>query len=99
MKRLLIGAVVAAAALTGLAANEAQARFSPESIQAPSILEEAQCATRRVRTVRPNGRVIVRTIRQCGPGFGRRVDRCRTVRERIIRPNGRVIIRTVRRCR
>ena len=95
MRHLLISAIVAAAALTGLAASDAQARFSPQSVEAPSLMEEAQCVTRRVRTVRPNGRVIVRTVRNCSPGF----DRCRTVRERITRPNGRVIIRTVRRCR
>jgi hypothetical protein len=50
--------------------------------------------------VRPNGRVVYRTVRDCGvrPGWGR-VDRCRTVRERVVRPNGRVVYRDIRRCR
>lgn len=100
MKRLLMSTLlVAAAGFGSFAANEAQAHFSPQAIEAPTVVEEAQCVVRRVRTVRPNGRVIVRTVRNCGPRFGRRVDRCRTVRERITRPNGRVIVRTVRRCR
>jgi hypothetical protein len=50
--------------------------------------------------VRPNGRVVYRTVRNCGvPAWQRRVDRCRTVRERIVRPNGNVVYRTIRRCR
>lgn len=98
MKQLFIAAALIAG-LAGFSANEAQARFSPQSIETPTLLEEAQCVTRRVRTVRPNGRVVNRTVRRCGPGFGRRVDRCRTVRERITRPNGRVIVRSIRRCR
>jgi hypothetical protein len=51
---------------------------------------------RRERIVRPNGRVVVRTVRDCRP---RRVERCRVERQRILRPNGRVIVRTVRTCR
>lgn len=98
MKALLLAAALAAG-LAGLSANEASARFSPQSVDAPTLVEEAQCVTRRIRTVRPNGRVIFRTVRRCGPGFGRRFERCRTVRERIVRPNGRVIVRNIRRCR
>jgi hypothetical protein len=53
-----------------------------------------------VRTVRPNGRVVYRTVRNCGIGPGPRWrDRCRTVRERVVRPNGRVVYREIRRCR
>jgi hypothetical protein len=83
------------------APQEAHARFSPEQIQASSLVEDVACVTRRIRTVRPNGRVVYRTVRRCGiPAWQqRRVDRCRTVRERVVRPNGNVIYRTVRRCR
>jgi hypothetical protein len=83
------------------APQEANARFSPEQIQAPSLVDNVACVTRRIRTVRPNGRVVYRTVRRCGvPAWQqRRVDRCRTVRERVVQPNGRVIYRTVRRCR
>jgi hypothetical protein len=48
--------------------------------------------------MRPNGRVIYRTVRRCTPDWGWR-DRCRTVRERVVRPNGSIVYRTVRRCR
>jgi hypothetical protein len=101
MKRLLMGVFVAAAALAGLSMNEAKARFSPQAVQAPALVEQAACVTRRIRTVRPNGRVVYRTVRRCGPGIGRpgRWERCRTIRERVIRPNGRVVYRTIRRCR
>lgn len=82
------------------APQEAHARFSPEQIQAPSLVDNVQCVTRQIRTVRPNGRVVYRTVRNCGvPAWQRRVDRCRTIRERIVRANGNVIYRTVRRCR
>lgn len=81
-------------------APEAQARFSPQHIEAPSLVENVACVTRRIRTVRPNGRVVYRTVRRCGvPAWRARRDRCRLVRERILRPNGNVIVRTVRRCR
>jgi len=82
------------------APQEAQARFSPEQVQAPSLVDNVACVTRRVRTVRPNGRVVYRTVRECGvrPAWTRR-DRCRWVRERVVRPNGNVVYREVRRCR
>jgi hypothetical protein len=82
------------------APHEAQARFSPEQVQAPSLVDNVQCITRRVRTVRPNGRVVYRTVRDCGvrPGWNR-PNRCRWVRERIVQPNGRIVFRDVRRCR
>ena len=82
------------------APQTAHARFSPEQIQAPSLVDNVQCVTRRIRTVLPNGRVVYRTVRNCGvPGWQRRVDRCRTIRERVVRPNGNVVYRTIRRCR
>ena len=82
------------------APQEAQARFSPEQVQAPTLVDNVQCVTRRVRTVDRFGRVYYRTVRNCGvrPGWNRPV-RCRWVRERIVRPNGRVVYRDVRRCR
>ena len=82
------------------APQEAHARFSPEQIQAPSLVDNVQCVTRRIRTVRPNGRVVYRTVRNCGVGRGwGRPERCRMVRERVVRPNGNVVYRTIRRCR
>lgn len=82
------------------AAPEAQARFSPQQIETPSLVENVACVTRRVRTVRPNGRVVYRNVRRCGvPAWERRGPRCRIVRERVYRPNGSVVVRDVRRCR
>ncbi|MBB3020280.1 hypothetical protein FHR70_003361 [Microvirga lupini] len=82
------------------APQAAHARFSPEQIQAPSLVDNVACVTRRVRTVQPNGRVVYRTVRRCGvPAWQRRVDRCRTVQERVYRPNGTVVVRNIRRCR
>ncbi|MEZ0172385.1 hypothetical protein [Microvirga sp. TS319] len=92
-------AVVFGAALFGTA-PEAQARFGPQTIETPSLVDNVACVTRRVRTVRPNGRVVYRTVRQCGvPAWQRRGGRCRVVRERVYRPNGSVVVRDVRRCR
>jgi len=79
---------------------EAQARFTPQRIDAPSLVDNVACVTRRIRTVRPNGRVVYRNVRHCGvPAWQKRHDRCRTVRERVYRPNGSVVVRNVRRCR
>ena len=97
MRKFLIGAA-AAAALGGFAATDASARFSPQRIEAPGLVEQAACTLRRERVVRPNERVIYRTVRRCTPDWGWR-DRCRTVRERVVRPNGSIVYRTVRRCR
>ncbi|MCG7393143.1 hypothetical protein MHY87_09520 [Microvirga sp. ACRRW] len=81
-------------------AQEAQARFSPQRIEAPSLVDNVACVTRRVRTVQPNGRVVYRTVRRCGvPAWQTRPRNCRMVRERVYRPNGTVIVRNVRRCR
>jgi hypothetical protein len=101
MRAIILPAFVLALGAGFFAAPQAaHARFSPEQIQAPSLVDNVQCVTRRVRTVLPNGRVVYRTVRNCGvrPGWGR-VERCRTVRERIVRPNGRVVYRDIRRCR
>ncbi|MGO4524547.1 hypothetical protein AB4097_06735 [Microvirga sp. 2MCAF35] len=82
------------------APQEAQARFGAEQLQAPTLVDNVACVTRRVRTVRPNGRVVYRTVRDCGvrPGWTG-PNRCRWVQERVYRPNGSVVVRNVRRCR
>ena len=109
MKHLL---ACAAAGLLALAAGGASALpFAGPSARADlgpaPLVQDVACVTRQVRTVRPNGRVVFRTIRECGVGrrgfdlgFGRPggFDRCRVVRERVVRPNGNVVVRTVRRC-
>jgi len=94
MRGIVTGCIAAAIAAFAFSATEANARFYTPKLEAPSLVEEAACRVRRVRTVRPNGRVVVRTVRTCSP-----VERCRVVRERIHRPNGNIVIRTVRRCR
>jgi hypothetical protein len=101
MRQFVLGALAAAAAGLGLAATEAQARFSPAPVDAPALVEEAACRTVRERIRRPNGRVVVRTVRRCGPGIRGPAwgPRRRVVKERTVRPNGRVVVRTVRRCR
>ncbi|NIX78313.1 hypothetical protein [Microvirga terricola] len=77
------------------AASEAQARFNALPGQAPSLVEDAACVVRRVRTVLPNGRVVYQNVRQCGV---RPMPRCRLVRQRVVTPSGRVVFRGVRRC-
>jgi hypothetical protein len=62
-------------------------------------VDDVACVTQRVRTVRPNGRVVYRTERRCGVRPARFGDHCRMVRERVYRPNGTVVVRNVRRCR
>jgi len=94
VRQFLIGAAAATAAFAGFAGTEASARFSPVAVEVPALVEYAACTVRRVRTVRPNGRVTYRTVRRCTAA-----PRCRTIRERVVRPNGRVIYRTIRRCR
>ena len=101
MRSIILPAFVLALGAGFFAAPEAaHARFSPEQIQAPSLVDNVACVTRRVRTVRPNGRVVYRTVRQCGvrPGWAG-PNRCRWVQERVYRPNGSVVVRNVRRCR
>jgi hypothetical protein len=92
LKRFALGALALFGAAFVIAPERADARFSPHGMAAPSLVEDVACRTRRVRTVRPNGRVVIRTVRTCRPV-------CRTVRERVRRPNGRVVIRDIRRCR
>jgi hypothetical protein len=86
-----------ATALAWLAPAPSQARPLADLVAGvPADWTQARCVVRRERIVRPNGRVVVRTVRDCRP---RRVERCRVERQRILRPNGRVIVRTVRTCR
>lgn len=101
MRAIILPAFVFALGAGFFAApQEAQARFGAQQVEAPALVDNVQCVTRQVRTVRPNGRVVYRTVRNCGVGRGfGRVERCRTVRERVYRPNGNVVYRTVRRCR
>ena len=100
MRAIVLPAFAAALGFGFFAAPEAQARFSASQIQTPSLVENVACVTRRVRTVRPNGRVVYRTVRRCGVRPARwRGDRCRWVRERVYRPNGTVVVRNVQRCR
>lgn len=110
MRAIILPAFIAALGAGFLAAPEAQARFNASHVEAPSLVEDVACVTRRIRTVRPNGRVVYRTVRRCGvrPPHARggvrpydrvRRDRCRVVRERIYRPNGTVVVRSIRRCR
>jgi len=95
MRRLPLAAVALAA--FGLASvPEAQARFLTPQLAAAALVEPAACTVRRIRTVRPNGRVVYRTVRRCTVDP---VERCRVTRERVYRPNGDVVIRSVRRCR
>ena len=99
MRAFLLPAFAVALGAGFLAAPEAQARFNASGLQAPSLVEDVACVTERVRTVRPNGRVVYRTVRRCGvPGWSRRVERCRTVQERVYRPNGNLVVRNIRRC-
>jgi hypothetical protein len=81
--------------------NASAARFYDPAIQAPSLVEDVACRTVRERVVRPNGRVIYRTKRTCGPGWRGPLagGQCRFIRERVVRPNGSVVYRSVRRCR
>ena len=108
MRPILAGLGLVAASLFWLAPEPASARIFGGPVAAPPIVELAQqrCTIRRVRTIRPNGRVVVREIRDCRPRArvdrferGGRVERCRVERQRVVRPNGRVINRTVRVCR
>lgn len=100
MRILAVPAFAIAVGAGLLAAPQAQARFSPAQVEAPSLVEDAQCVRRQIRTVRPNGRVVYRTVTDCGVRRGwDRMDGCRVVRERVYRPNGNVVTRTVRRCR
>jgi|SRR5690348_465419 len=43
--------------------------LTDSSLKAPSLVEQAACRTIRSRVVRPNGRVVFRTVRRCTPDF------------------------------
>ena len=86
-----------ALAAFGLASSpEAQARSVTPQLEAAALVAPAACTVRQVRIVRPNGRVVSRTVRRCTVDP---IERCRVTRERVYRPNGDVVIRAVRRCR
>ena len=95
MRSILLPAFAFALGVGFFVAPEAQARFNPTQIKSPLSIENVACVTRRVRTVRPNGRVIYRTVRECGV---RPTGHCRWVQERVYRPNGSVVVRNVQRC-
>jgi hypothetical protein len=95
MRAIIMPAFAFALGIGFFSAPEAQARFNPTQLESPSAIEDVACVTRRVRTVRPNGRVIYRTVRNCGV---RARPRCRWVQERVYRPNGSVVVRNVKRC-
>lgn len=101
MNRLMIGLAAAFLGFAALPGGEAKAIGVPQQIEGSSLVEQAQCRVERIRTVRPNGRVVYRTVRRCSPRVyrGPRYERCRTIRERVVRPNGSVVYRTIRRCR
>lgn len=95
-----------AAALTGLAllaVVPAEAASFDRSLAVPTLTQDVACRMMRERIVRPNGSVVIRQTRQCGPGpmMGRgfRGGDCRVMRDRFVRPNGSVDIRTRRVCR
>jgi hypothetical protein len=92
MRSALLG-TAAFAALVFIAADPAAARFPAHPIAAPSLVDDVACTVRQIRTVRPGGRVDVRTVRTCTPE-----PVCRDVRTRTVRPNGTVVVRNVRRC-
>jgi len=112
MKLALAGLLaVGALGASLLAPAPAEARFfGGHAVEAPSLIDTVQvCRTRTVRT-RRGGRVVVRTVRDCGPrrpsvrfvvpGFQVGVpvrNRCRTVQTRT-RVGNRVVVRSVRRC-
>lgn len=100
MRAFLISAFALALGTSVLAVPEAQARFAGSKLQAPSLVEEAACVTRRTRTYRPDGTVVVRTVRRCdGPRYTRPRRDCRWVQRPAYRPNGTLFYRTVRVCR
>ncbi|WP_210495771.1 hypothetical protein [Microvirga antarctica] len=95
MRAIVLPAFAFALGIGFFSAPEAQARFNASELQAPSLIEDVACVTRRVRVVRPNGRVVWRTVQDCGV---RARPRCRWVQERVFRPNGTVVVRNVQRC-
>ncbi len=92
MRSALLG-TAAFAALVLLAPDPAAARVPAHPIAAPSLVDDVACTVRQVRTVRPGGQVVFRTVRTCTPE-----PVCRTIRTRKVRPNGKVVVTTERRC-
>lgn len=95
MRAFILPAFAFALGIGFLSAPEAQARFNQSQVEAPSLIEDVACVTRRVRTRAPNGRIVYRNVRQCGVHAR---PRCRWVQERVRLPNGRVVVRSVQRC-
>jgi hypothetical protein len=91
---------VAAAMLTLMPSGPAQAaRFFDPGLQAPPLAEPVACRVIRERIVRPSGRVVFVTRRDCGPVLAlASAPGCQVIRERIVRPSGAVVFRSVRRC-
>ena len=100
MRALIFLASAFALGLGVLAAPEAQAaRFNPSQLEAPSLLEDVRCITRHVRTVTPSGRVVYRTVQDCGHVRPRPYrPRCHWVQERTRDRHGRIVVRNVQRC-
>lgn len=97
MRKALV--IAAFATLAGLGTAPATAQIRPVQVTAPDPVEPVACVLRRERVVRPNGAVVFRTARRCGPGSGGFArPGCRVVRERVERPNGAVVFRSIRRC-
>lgn len=94
--RNMLAAAGGAVFVVAFSSVEADARFGPRANEAPALLEPAQCVVRRERVLRPNGAVVYRTVRRCGPSP--RFGGCKVVRERVERPNGSVVLRTRRVC-
>lgn len=98
MRKLLVTAALATFA--GLAASSAGAHVRPVAVEPDALINTVACRVVRERVERPNGSVVFRTRRECGPReMGRGFGGCRVVRERVERPNGSVVFRTRRVCR
>ena len=77
MKSVLFSAAALVGFIT-LAPGTAEARFPVSSVAAPSLVDDVACSVRRVKTVRPGGRVVVRTVRTglvANPDVGRMTGR------------------------
>lgn len=94
MKRIHLEAATIVFALTAFP-MVAEARFARDAGANAPMVELVACRVIRERIVRPNGRIIDRTVRRCTPDP--RV--CSVRRERVFGANGRIIYRSVRVCR
>lgn len=101
MHRSLLPAAVVLSLLAA-APNEAAARMLAPSLKAAALAEPVACRVIRERIERPNGSVVFRNRRECGPDVVAVEDdwarECRVIRERVVRPDGVVERRSVRRC-